>query len=261
MDRKTYMKDVYAKYWLTARDKIYGFLKYDQSMCDLIHSRVAEGADLLEVAVGTGYPLADFFQKAGYTVHGVDLAFELVQKCRSLHPGIHSIVGDAENLSYPDGYFSCVYCLHSTWYIPNLNQAVDEMLRVARPGGIVIFDIQNRNNPAIGAEYQKSLSINSGRGISLRVFRGFGNHIRKGEIINAFLLIKGFVISVLRRKTGIWHTVIHAVPTYPEDVYAHLKERQVQFDVWVRREDETIEQRCKLDSACDFERLIFVVTK
>ncbi|MCE7985820.1 MAG: class I SAM-dependent methyltransferase [Caldilinea sp. CFX5] len=262
MDRKTYMKDVYSTYWLTARDEIYGFLPYDRNLCALICERVAKDAALLEVAIGTGYPIADFLQKSGHAVYGVDIAFKLVQKCRAVNAEIATVVGDAEALSYTDNYFPCVYCLHASWYIPNLNQAINEMLRVTHAGGIVIFDIQNRNHSAVAAEYQQALAANSFWGISLRIMIGFRKHLRNGEYRPAWQLIKGFLISIVRHKTWIWHVIIHQVPTYPEAIYQHLQKQHVsQVELLVECADSTLAQHKELNAATAFSRLIFVVTK
>lgn len=62
MDRKSYMKKIYSEYWLNARERIYGFGIYDKALCSYITHAVS-GGKLLEVAVGTGFPFADFFQK------------------------------------------------------------------------------------------------------------------------------------------------------------------------------------------------------
>lgn len=132
MDRKTYMREVYSKSWISAREEIYGFLEYDKNLCNYICKHVPEAGKLLEVAIGTGYPFADFFQKAEYSVQGIDISPKLIEKCRQLYPKINCKVGDAEDLDYPDDFFDCVYCFHSTWYFPNLNKAIDEMLRVTR---------------------------------------------------------------------------------------------------------------------------------
>jgi len=179
-DRKAYMRDVYCRYWLTAREEIYGFGEYDKSICNLICDSVPKETELLEVAVGTGYPLADFFAKVGYSVHGIDISQDLVKKCRYLNPKIDCVVGDAEHLSWADNCFGCVYCLHSSWYFPNLNQVIDEMLRVTLPGGLVIFDIQNRNNHQIADSYRKRLRTNTIPCIVRRVAKECGKQLLRG---------------------------------------------------------------------------------
>lgn len=243
MDRKTYMRDIYSKYWSTAREKIYGFLEYDKNLCNYICEHVPKNGKLLEIAIGTGYPFADFFQKEGYLVYGIDISPDLIKKCQRLNPNIHCKVSDAEELDYPDSNFDCTYCFHSSWYFPNLNKAIDEMLRVTRPGGLVIFDIQNRNNKEIDRGYRKRLFEN----------RGMGRIIR---------IAKNIAIVVLHRGTPNWHFVVHEVPTYPESIYEHFKESHISnFHAMVKREDESIETRNELGSFKDFARLVFVIKK
>ena len=244
MDRKTYIRDVYSKYWITAREKIYGFLEYDKNLCKYICEQVPSGGKLLEVAIGTGYPFADFFQKAGYSVYGMDISPDLIEKCRQLNPNINCKVGDAEDLDYPDDYFDCTYCFHSTWYFPNLNKSIDEMLRVTRPDGLIMFDIQNRNNREIDSAYRKRLSQRTG---TVRM-------IRYAKELVAWI--------ILRRRAPIWNLVVAEVPTYPESIYAHLKENHApNFQVMIRHDDEAIETINEVSSFEYFARLVFTIIK
>src|SRR5215813_1365402 len=98
---------------MDARDKIYGFMPYDRQLCEYVSAQVAradgrsassraETGTLLEVAIGTGYPIANHLQLAGHDVHGVDISPALVRRCRELNPAILAKVGDAENFDYPD---------------------------------------------------------------------------------------------------------------------------------------------------------------
>lgn len=244
MDRKKYMRDVYSKSWITARETVYGFLEYDKNLCKYICEHVPNGGKLLEVAIGTGYPFADFFQKAGYSVYGIDISPDLIEKCRQLNSNISCKVGDAEDLDYPDDYFDCTYCFHSTWYFPNLNQAIDEMLRVTRPDGLIMFDIQNRNNREIDSAYRKRLSQRTG---TVRM-------IRYAKEVVAWIILRG--------RTPIWNLGVHEVPTYPENIYEHLKENRISnFQVMVRCDDESIETRSEVSSFENFARLVFTIIK
>lgn len=139
IDRKTYVKDVYSRYWISAREKKYGFMEYDKNLCKYISDLIPPNKQILEVAIGTGYPVADFFQKKGYLVHGIDLSPALIQKCKTINSDIECKVGDAENIEYPDNYFDLSYCFHSTWLFPDLKKALDEMLRVTKQGGGGLF--------------------------------------------------------------------------------------------------------------------------
>ena len=149
MDREEYIKTVYADYWIDAREKKYGFKVLDKNLCRIFQERIGAGK-ILDVASGTGYPFADYFQKSGYSVHAIDLAPKLVEKCKKDYPLVAAYCGDAQSLPFGGGEFDAVYCFQSSWYFSDLNRAVSEMIRVCRSGGLVMFDIINSNN--IGAQ-------------------------------------------------------------------------------------------------------------
>jgi SAM-dependent methyltransferase len=237
------MRDVYASYWLTARDKKYGFLDYDRELCDFLSGSVKEGSSMLEVAIGTGYPIADFLQKAGYTIHGIDISPALIERCRQVNPAINAKVGDAEHLDFEAESFDAVYCFHASWYFPSLTRVIDEMLRVVRPGGLVMFDIQNRDNSVIAADYERRLA-----------------QVRPGLRARANLHARNLAKTVLRRGSPNWHAVVYEVPTYPSVVLEHLASKEVE--VMGRREDDQI--LVKLDDTAsqrDFQRLVFAIRR
>jgi len=243
MLRKLYMAQVYANYWVTAREQIYGFLEYDRNLCRYICAHVPAGGRILEVAIGTGYPFAQYLAQAGYLVHGIDISPQLVEKCRQTYPNIHCRVGDAENIDYQDGFFDMTYCFHSTWYFPNLNRAIDEMLRVTRPAGLVLFDIQNRNNKSIRDAYEKRIA-------EVRTVGG----------------IKRLVANTAKMFLHVgrpgYNFLIHEVPTYPETIYQHLERRPISgYHIMVRREDDSLELKEGRSSFEEFARLVFVVTR
>ena len=243
MDRKTYMREVYWKYWITAREKIYGFAEYDKCLCNSILQLCPAQGSLLEVAMGTGYPFLAFFLKRGYSVCGVDISPPLVEKCRRLYPDCSCQVGDAENLDYPDNHFDVTYCFHSTWYFPNLARAIDEMLRVTRQNGFIIFDIQNCNNSDVERNYQKRI----------RETRG---------IFRAERYIKNIAKIILRRGNPIWYFVVHEVPTYPEVIYQYLANRGLaNYQVFAKKEDGTLGIQEEQKALKQFARLVFVVWK
>ena len=243
MDRKQYMKEVYPKYWMTAREEIYGFGEYDKNLCRYLLDRIPTGEKVLEVAIGTGYPIAEFLRGASYPVYGLDISSDLVQQCRRRNPDISCTIGDVEDLPYRTGHFGCTYCFHSTWYFPNLTRAIDEMLRVTRSSGLVLFDIQNRNAKNIDAAYRRKLAATRPAGKVIH----YGKNVAK---------------LILRRGTPQWHSVVYEVPTYPETLYEHLDQIGVSdFQVMVAREDHSLELRDERKPFSEFDRLVFVINK
>jgi SAM-dependent methyltransferase len=246
MDRKEFMRSVYSGYWMGARDKIYGFMDYDRHLCEYLSAQVAGLGTVLEVAIGTGYPIADYLQKAGHEVHGIDISPDLVHRCRELNPAIQAKVGDAENLAYGDATFDATYCFHSSWYFPNLPRAIGEMVRVTKPGGSVMLDIQNATNPKVDAAYR------------LRLHR-----IRGGVRARAELHTRNLAKVVLRRGTPNWHAVNYEVPTDPAVVLAALADNMVS-EVTVFGRDESDQSLHKVGANQPLEpfaRLVFAARR
>ena len=205
MDRKTYMKNVYSKYWIVARKKKYGFSEYEKNLCYYIGEKISKESKILEVAIGTGFPFGNFFQNRGYKVYGVDIAPVLIEECKKSNIKINCKVGDAENLDYHDNFFSCTYCFNSTSYFDDLCKVIDEMVRVTIPNGMIIFDIQNADNARVNKAYKQ------------RVFRskGFGLLIQFAVNVAKFFLQRGALN---------WRGIVHEVPAYPKEIVTYLND-------------------------------------
>jgi ubiquinone/menaquinone biosynthesis C-methylase UbiE len=100
--------------------------------------------DALDVGCGTGF-LSLELSRRGHRVVGVDLAptmLELAgQKAQAQGLAVRFEAADAENLPYPAGSFDLVISRHVLWTLPHPQAAVDDWLRVLRPGGrLAIID-------------------------------------------------------------------------------------------------------------------------
>ena len=245
MDRKTYMKNIYSKYWIYAREREYGFLEYDKNLCNYICKNVSKEENILDVGIGTGFPFGDFFQKEGYNVHGVDIAPTLIEKCRKLNNKINCKVGDAENLEYPDNFFNCTYSFHSTFYFPDLCKVINEMVRVTIPNGLIIFDIQNKNNNECIQNYNRMILDKSG---------GFRKLLRYAKNITKI---------ILRNGIPDWTDVVHEVPAYPETICRYLKDLHIKsYGIMIKSNmDKSLKITNEIGSFKDYPRLVFVVKK
>src|SRR6266511_2948998 len=83
--------------------------------------------DVLEVAVGTGLNLE--LCPDGVRLTGVDFSPAMLERARDR----------AHKLAFPDGSFDTVVCTFSLCGIPDERQAVAEMRRVLRPGGLLLL--------------------------------------------------------------------------------------------------------------------------
>lgn len=104
-------------------------------------AELTPGLDLLDVACGSGnaaLPAA----RAGARVTGLDLVPALLAKGRAKAANrgvtIRWVEGDAEQLPFPDTSFDRVVSTFGHMFAPRHRQTADEMLRVCRPGGIIV---------------------------------------------------------------------------------------------------------------------------
>jgi len=102
------------------------------------------GLDVLDAGCGTGF-LAFEFQSRGHRVIGVDFAREMIELARRkavvLQADMRLEEGDAENLPFDSHSFDIVVSRHVLWTLPHPEAAIEEWIRVLRPGGrLVVID-------------------------------------------------------------------------------------------------------------------------
>lgn len=114
---------------------------------DFARFEEAKGKKVLEIGVGLG---ADHqkFSEAGADLYGIDLTERAVvhTKNRLACFGLKSRleVGDAETLNFDDESFDLVYSWGVLHHSPNTSQAVSEVWRVLRRGGICRIMVYNK---------------------------------------------------------------------------------------------------------------------
>ncbi len=99
---------------------------------------LSNGAMVLDLACGTG----DFSQIVlqslpGARVVAVDLTEQMLNVARS-RCRTKVICADAVALPFPAGMFDCVFVGYGLRNFPNLNNALVEIHRVTRPGGMIV---------------------------------------------------------------------------------------------------------------------------
>lgn len=97
---------------------------------------------VLDVACGPGLVACEFARHAGEVV-GMDLTPAMIEQAqkRQRELGLENVtwtVGDAVPLPYPDDSFSLVITRYSYHHLLDPAQALQEMIRVCRPGGRVL---------------------------------------------------------------------------------------------------------------------------
>lgn len=159
------IKEAYARRLQSGRDNRYSFLNVSQlSRIQELERRLlrilkrASCADLrqqriLEVGCGTGFWLREFIRWGAEPHHlsGVDLLEDRVARARELCPACVDLkVADASKLPFPSAEFDIVFQM--TVFTSILNSGVKEqiarqMLRVLKPGGVILWYDFFVNNP------------------------------------------------------------------------------------------------------------------
>jgi ubiquinone/menaquinone biosynthesis C-methylase UbiE len=104
------------------------------------------GGRILEVSIGTGANLPYLFESPGVgKVYGLDISFGQLARCRRLirERGwpVDLFLGTAEALPFKAGSFDSVFHIGGINFFSGKKKAIDEMIRVAKPGSkIVIAD-------------------------------------------------------------------------------------------------------------------------
>ena len=105
-------------------------------------ARVLPGEKVLDVACGTGV-VAVTAARAGAQIKALDLCPVLLERARwnagTAGVAIEFTEGDAEALPYPDASFDVVLSQYGHMFAPRPEVAVNEMLRVLKPGGRIAF--------------------------------------------------------------------------------------------------------------------------
>ena len=97
--------------------------------------------DVLDVGCGTGAVIALLHEKyPGKHYIGLDLTPDMVVAAQAKHlANAEFIVGDAENLPFPDESFDAVLCSNSFHHYPNPTAFFESAYRVLRPEGRLIL--------------------------------------------------------------------------------------------------------------------------
>lgn len=129
--------------------------------------------DALDVGCGTGFLSLELAAR-GHRVTGVDFAQQMLararQKAAATSAAIRFEEADAENLPFADQSFDIALSRHLLWTLPHPQRAIEEWLRVLRPGGrLVLFEgeadaaVEARSEPLDNARASPEYAAIGGR--------------------------------------------------------------------------------------------------
>ena len=157
---------------------------FDQYLTDLKETKV------LDVGCGLGMSM-DYFIGQGAQVLGVDITPQTV-KAANLK-GLRAIEADARSLPYKNNSFDIVYSIGVIEHFQQTQMALEEQVRVCKPGGIVIAVVPNLLTPySIGMVVFELLSFRAHHGLLITYGKSFSrshfkNMFRKAGCKNVII--------------------------------------------------------------------------
>lgn len=153
------------------------------------------GMRVLDVGCGTGVLLAPLVGLLGETgqVAGIDFSAALIAEARrrATENGsrIDFHIGDARALPFPDGSFDCAMANLLLQHLEAPGPALSELVRVVRPGGMVLIGEQ---------DWDSLLIDHSNRSATRRIVHNFCDAVPNGWIGRqlAFLLAQAGLVTV-----------------------------------------------------------------
>ncbi len=144
MARAMETEQVAAAYrrWAPVYDLVFGAVFRDGRSA-AIEAAEQVGGRILEVGVGTGISLPFYSRSSRLT--GVDISDAMLDKARErvTRLGLDNVeaisVMDAERLTFPDDSFDVVVAQYVVTAVPDPEAALDEFLRVLKPGGEIVI--------------------------------------------------------------------------------------------------------------------------
>ncbi len=116
--------------------------------------------EVLEIGIGSGLNLAHYSDEVS-SITGVDPAAELTSKAEeraaAIKPEVKVLGISGEELPIDNNQFDTVVCTWTMCSIPNPYRAVDEMRRVLKPGGRLIFVEHGRSDDPGIAKWQRRI--------------------------------------------------------------------------------------------------------
>ena len=133
-------KDISTQYDNFVSKYIEGTLLYNDFSKGVFYSILENlgGKKLLDVGCGDGSDLVQYNSMEAIC-YGIDASSKLVELAKSRFPFLEITCGLMEQLPYVDNYFDVVVSKYVLQSSNNLPQALKEMARVLRPGGVMAY--------------------------------------------------------------------------------------------------------------------------
>jgi ubiquinone/menaquinone biosynthesis C-methylase UbiE len=210
---------------------------YPPDVAEQIGAAIVEAANaqpatrFLEVGVGTGRIALPIARK-GYDYTGVDISEPMLDRLRAkvaevqqerigastLPIHLHLVMADMTALPFSDASFDAVIAVHVFHLVHPWKQAVEEVLRVLRPGGVFLH-CWDESLGSDAHEVQERW---------MQIVRELGSEVRmvgaeRRSMVTDYLRERGLEVETLR--TAIWEVQERS----PRDAFDYIAQR-----IWSR---------------------------
>lgn len=111
-------------------------------------ARINKNDKILEIGCGTGLFTRKVHSKTGANITATDLSPELLKQAKEQLPQATFLLDDAMKMNFPDNSFDVVFG-SSVLHHLEMQIALNEIFRVLKPGGRMVFAEPNMINPQI----------------------------------------------------------------------------------------------------------------
>ena len=140
------ISDVQASYDVVADEytrRIFEELEHkplDRQLLDRFAAKVQAIGPACDMGCGPGH-VARYLHERGVQVTGVDVSEVMVQRARTLNPGIEFEQGDMRSLDIEDAAWGGIVAFYSIIHIsrPEVVAVLGELKRALRPGGLLLM--------------------------------------------------------------------------------------------------------------------------
>jgi SAM-dependent methyltransferase len=142
---------------------------------------------VLALGCGTGAEVREVLRRSNFQgrVTAIDISADLVERGKGLAEQegfagrIEWLVGDAQELSLPDGFFDLVLAHTLVSHVPEPKRVVQQAARVVRSGGTVVIFDGDYATMTFGTDREMDEKIIAGNIANPRVMRGMPQLLRE----------------------------------------------------------------------------------